>query len=68
MAYSDFSLKDAAKLLNLVIQERAGLFAEILDHPISAHLQETLRDNLQDTVQIDLDEYYIDNVVRSWAF
>ena len=46
MSYSDFTLQTVVKELQLVLNERTNLFAQIPESTISDHLAITLKDNV----------------------
>ena len=46
MSYSDFTLQKVVKELQLVLNERTNLFAQIPESTISDHLAITLKENI----------------------
>jgi hypothetical protein len=46
MSYSDFTLQTVVKELQLVLNERTNLFAQIPESAISDHLAITLKENV----------------------
>lgn len=56
MSYKDFTIKKVQNVFQVEIAEATGIFSEIIEHTISQHLTETLKENIPLAVSINTEK------------